>query len=135
MSFELPPVVKLAERLLLEIEQAARRFARFHKYTFGSELRTRAFSVASLAHKSWVDREHKEQWLQKLVFAIDDLKICLQLGKQIKAFASFAQFEVLARIANDIGKQVGGWYRQHKHPKSQNAGPGVASQRAQMEAI
>lgn len=39
MSFAIPPIVKLSERILVEIEQAVRRFARFHKYTFGSSLR------------------------------------------------------------------------------------------------
>lgn len=39
MSFSLPPIVKAAERLLLEIELAVRRFPRYHKYTHGTHLR------------------------------------------------------------------------------------------------
>ena len=42
MSFSLPPIVKAAERLLLEIEQAVRRFPRYHKYTHGTRLREQA---------------------------------------------------------------------------------------------
>lgn len=39
MPFELPPIVKQAERLMLEIEIAVRQFPRYHKYAVGAELR------------------------------------------------------------------------------------------------
>jgi hypothetical protein len=120
MTFSMPPIVKLAERVLVEIEQAVRRFARFHKYTFGSTLRDRAWEACECAHQAWRDREHQAAWLTKLVHAIDNLKIALQLGSRIKAFASFRQFEMLARLVSDLGKQAGGWNKQ-LHPKGQNA--------------
>jgi hypothetical protein len=53
MSFSLPPAVKLAERLRLEIEQAVRRFPRYHKYTTGTDLRSCAKRVVLLAHRGW----------------------------------------------------------------------------------
>jgi hypothetical protein len=37
MTHQLPPIVKLSERLLREIEQAVRGFARYNKYTLGSD--------------------------------------------------------------------------------------------------
>lgn len=40
MTFALPPIAKLAERLQLDIEQAVRGFPRFHKYALGADLRT-----------------------------------------------------------------------------------------------
>jgi len=121
MSFELPPIVKLAERLLVEIEQAVRRFPRYHKYTVGKELRAQAMRVCKLAHRAWRDRPRQADWLSRLVWAVDDLKLNLQLGSRVKAFASFAQFEMLARLVADLGKQTGGWHKQN-HPKGQNAG-------------
>jgi ParB family chromosome partitioning protein len=36
MVHQLPPIVKLSERLLREIELAVRQFARYHKYTLGT---------------------------------------------------------------------------------------------------
>lgn len=62
MSFELPPVVKLAETLLVDIERAARGFARSFKYTFGSDLRKRAFNVAVLAQRAWRERARQAIW-------------------------------------------------------------------------
>ena len=130
MTFELPPIVKLSERLLVDVEQAVRRFARFHKYTFGSNLRHAAFDLATHANKAWTDREHRDEWLRQLDVAVDDVKLLLRLGKTIRAFSSFGQFEHLARTAHGIGQQVGGWLRQGKRHKGQNAEPRVASQRA-----
>jgi len=114
MAFDLPPIAKVAERLLLEIETAVRHFPRYHKYTFGSDLRRQAMNVARLTHRAWRDRKGQDQWISKLAFAIDDLKLSLQLGKQIEAFTSFRQFEMLARIAADLGRQCGGWLKQRQ---------------------
>lgn len=132
MSFQYPPIVKLAERLLLEIEQAVRRFPRYHKYAHGARLREQAMAVAQLSHRAWRDRKCQAQWTEKLAFAIDDLKLSLQLGKQIEAFSSFNQFEALARLASDLGRQCGGW-RKQQHLKGQNGKePRAPSQRAQI---
>ena len=119
MSFSLPPIVKLAERLLVEIEQAVRRFARFHKYSFGADLRAQAMKVARLAHRAWRDHARQAEWVGQMVWAVDDLKLSLQLGSRIRAFTSFPQFEQLARLAADLGRQTGGWHRQ-LHPRVQN---------------
>jgi len=60
MSFALPPIVRLAERLLVEIEQAVRRFpSRYHRYAIGAVLRAQAMSVAKLAHRAWRDRQNQ----------------------------------------------------------------------------
>src|SRR6185369_11549418 len=132
MSFSLPPIVKLAERLLVDIEQAVRRFARYHKYSIGTDLRKRAMQIAQFAHRAWRDGAHRQEWTRKLVWAVDDLKLNLQIGSRIRAFASFAQFEALVRTAAELGCQVGGWFKQ-QHAKGQNAGAGRApQQRAQI---
>lgn len=120
MSYSLPPVVKAAERLLVEIEEAVRRFPRYHKYTHGTRLRDQAYEIAELAHRAWRDQVQRSKWTQDLIWAVDRLKLSLQLGKEIEAFVSFAQFEMLSRLAVDLGKQCGGW-RKQQHRDSQNA--------------
>ena len=133
MSFSLPPIVKLAERLLVDIEQAVMRFTRAHKYVFGSDLRHSAMKVVKRAQRAWRSREDQARRIAKLMRAVDSLKIHLQLGMRIKAFRSFAQFEALARLAADLGRQVGGWHRQHQqHPKSPNRAPTSACECAQI---
>lgn len=52
MSYAIPPIVKLAESLVVQIEQVVRRFSRYHKYTVGAELRQAAMRVAEYAHRA-----------------------------------------------------------------------------------
>jgi hypothetical protein len=120
MPFELPPIAKLAERLLLEVELVVRGFPRYHKYTLGSDLRVQARAVVRLTHRAWRDRARQTEWTGRLAFAIDDLKLSLQIGKQLQAFKSFGQFEAIARLAAELGRQCGGWLKQ-QHSKGQNA--------------
>ena len=69
--------------------------------------------IARLSHRAWHDNAGQGDWLKQLVWAVDDLKISLQLGMRIKAFSSFHQFEQLALLTGELGKQSGGWYRQY----------------------
>ena len=131
MSSSLPPVIKVAEQLRREIEDAVRRFARYHKYTTGTDLRAAAKKVVLHAHQAWRDRPRQREWLSKLVWAVDELKLELQLGREVRAFASARQFEMLARLAADLGKQVGGWNKR-QHPSGQNPGPVADPERPQI---
>ena len=134
MNSSLPPIVRQAERLLVEIERAVRAFGRYVKYTVGTDLRRMAMEVATLAHRAWDERKRAAQWTQQLVWSIDKLKVCLQLGKRLEAFSSFAQFEMLAGLTSDLGRQAGGWNRQQikLHPKGQNPACCCAQERAQI---
>ncbi|GAB2738440.1 hypothetical protein GCM10027019_18050 [Melaminivora jejuensis] len=42
------PLWRDAQRLLLQVELAVRGFARYHKYTLGSELRQQAMAICRL---------------------------------------------------------------------------------------
>jgi hypothetical protein len=136
MSQHAPALLQSIERLLVAIEQAVRGFARYHKYTLGTELRQAAMKLAQLAQRAWRDVNGRAQWLEALVWAVDDLRLALRLGSQLKAFASFGQYEALARAMAEVGKQVGGWKKQ-MHPKGQNppvspAQPAGGRERAQI---
>ncbi|MGC1547814.1 MAG: four helix bundle protein [Rhodanobacter sp.] len=130
MTFSLPPVVRSAQGIARDIELAVARFPRMHKDTFGTDLRARAWAVLRTANRAARDHKQQATWLERLVWEVDELKLSLQLGKELSAFRSFAQFEHLMRKAAEIGRQVGGWYKQH-HPKGQNAPPLAPAQRAQ----
>jgi hypothetical protein len=114
MSQAAPPIVQLAERVLVELEQVVRLFPRYHKYAVGADLREQARIVARLAHRAWRDGGSRGTWLERLVFGVDDLKLSLQIAQRIKAFRSFAQFEAVARLVSDLGRQCGGWQKQHR---------------------
>ena len=54
-----PEITALARRLMLDIEQAVRGFARFHKYQLGARLRDQAMNLAVLANRAWRDRRRQ----------------------------------------------------------------------------
>nr|BBJ03773.1 hypothetical protein YBY_16210 [Marinobacter nauticus] len=128
---QLPEIAKKAERLLIDIEQAVRGFVRYHKYTLGTDLRTQAMAIVRLCHRAWRDRSRQLHWVSELIWAIDELKLSLQLGSQLKAFKNFSQFERLIRAAEEVGRSAGGWKRQ-LHRKGQNSGTAPGRERAQI---
>lgn len=108
----LPTICRDANRLLLAVEQCVRNFPRYHKYQVGADLRHQAMQVARLAQRAWRDRAQQAEHVGRLVWAVDEVKLTLQLAKTVQAFASFAQFEACATLAVQLGKQSGGWHRQ-----------------------
>lgn len=73
MSFSLPPIVKLAERLLVDIEQAVRSFARYHKYAIGADLRREAMKVVRYTHRAWRQRAAQLDWTRRVVKVVRKL--------------------------------------------------------------
>ncbi|MGH8025644.1 MAG: four helix bundle protein [Pseudoxanthomonas sp.] len=133
MAFQLPAIDKDSRRLRRDIELAVGAFSRSHRYHSGTYLRDQIREVQDLAGRAWFDKENKAQLVDELVRASDKLKRDLQLAKDVHAFRSFAQFEMLFRQAENIGRQAGGMQRQLKHPKGQNAEDRrVVPQRAQI---
>jgi hypothetical protein len=126
-----PPIARLSHRILADVENAVRRFPRFHKFSVGADLRFQAMQVARCIHKAWRDPEHRLPRVMELCSAVDDLKISMQLGKQVRAFGSFAEFEALARLVNELGQQSGGWLKKLQS-MGQNAAAREPSQRAQI---
>ena len=86
MAHELPPIVKDAERLLVDIEQAVARFVRNHRYALGTDLRRQATEVLRHCNRAWRDRSRQRHWVGELVWAIDELKLSLQIGQQLRVF-------------------------------------------------
>ena len=118
--FQPPPVIKACERLLVDLENAVRQFPRYHRYAVGTELRKAAAGAYSTANRAWRDQAGRQQWVERLVWQVDEIKMYLQVAKLVGALASFRQFEHLARQVEGLGAQVGGWRRQ-LHPNAQNA--------------
>lgn len=127
----LPEITKKAEGLMVEIERAVRGFVRYHKYSLGSDMRDQAMTVLRLCNRAWRERSRQLYWVTELVWAIDELKLSLQIGSKVRAFKSFKQFESLIRTAEEVGRCAGGWKRQ-LHRKSQNPTGDVPAERAQI---
>ncbi|MCI5196654.1 MAG: four helix bundle protein [Candidatus Electrothrix sp. AW5] len=106
------PIWRDANRMLLEIEQAVRQFPRYHKYAVGSDLRQQAMLICRLLVRalSAEGRQRTEQ-VGLLRYAVDDLKVLIQLAKEVKAFQSFRQFEEISKLAVAVGRQGGAWHK------------------------
>jgi hypothetical protein len=93
----------------------------------GADLRRQVADVRRLVDRAWRDHARQLHWTQQLAWAIDELRLTMQMGSQFHAFASFAQFEALIRQLEEIGRQVGGWL---KRQPSSPQGPESAAGRA-----
>lgn len=107
------PLWRDSNRFLVEVENAVRAFPRYHKYTLGSDPRRQAMSVCHLVARAAQSRAGPERArpLEQLVWQMEDVKMSLQLGKELEVFASFAQFQRLAEQAVATGLQSGGWWK------------------------
>ena len=103
------PIWRDANRLLVAIEQAVHRFPRYHKYALGTDLRRQAMGVCRLILRAADKGDDQLARVARVVDAVDDLKLQIQLGKELKAFASFTEFQAIAELAVAVGKQSGGW--------------------------
>ena len=115
------PIWRDAEQLLVDIECAVRRFPRYHKYTLGSELRLLAARVLSCVTHAINHKEARSLWVERLATAIEELKLRLQLGKSLQVFASFTEFERLAKTAVDVSRQSTRWRQKLQRPGLQAA--------------
>jgi len=115
-----PLIPELCRRVLADVNRAVQGFARAHKYEVGADLRREAMAVARAADKAWYRPAERARWVSELVDGVDNLKVTMQLAKDLKAFASWRQFEALVWLVEDLGKQCGGWHKQQKYLKGQN---------------
>lgn len=107
-------------------EEFVRGFARHHKYTIGTEIRKQAMKAWRMVHRAHFDQTAQARVMEQLVWTVDDYKLSLQMAKEIKAFQNFSQFEAVALLAVQIGKQCGGWHRQTRSRGPAAGGGAVA---------
>ena len=102
------PIYKSALALAVYMEQIVRGFEKYHKYTIGVDLRQKSkellFNIgdANLA-------DNKVVALTKLRNSCEEMKMLIQLSKELKAFKSFKQFEHSSLLAVTVCKQAQAW--------------------------
>jgi hypothetical protein len=113
----------------VEVEGAVRQFPRYHQYTLGAELRQQAMQVCRWVARAAPVRDAHQRVpiLEPCVWPVEDLKMSVQLGKKLEAFASFAQFQRLAGQAVVLGKQSGGWWQRARSVVGVSPSPGGTS--------
>ena len=117
------PIWKAALSLAVHLEQAVRRFARYHKYTLGQDLRLSAQRLCvRVARANDASGAARAQALDALVLAVEETKTQLALAQELGAFASFNDFAQATELAVSLGKQSGGWRRRVRSEASPISG-------------
>ncbi|MBK7001888.1 MAG: four helix bundle protein [Rhodoferax sp.] len=122
------PLWRDATQLAREIENAVRQFPRYHKYVLGSDLRRQAMNVCRRVARAAQcdDTATRTRQIEQLVWQVEDLKMTLQLAKEVEAFASFAQFQRLVELIVALGKQSGGLWKRARSAAQAASHPGGA---------
>ncbi|OGG99120.1 MAG: hypothetical protein A2600_04925 [Candidatus Lambdaproteobacteria bacterium RIFOXYD1_FULL_56_27] len=111
--YENLPIYKKALELAVVIEEAVRGFPRYHKYALGQDLRTQSRGLVELILRA-NSRSDKAPLLTELRDQAEAMKVGLMIGKEIKAFSSFKQFEKAATLAVEIARQSEGWLKSQR---------------------
>ena len=106
------PIWRDANCMLVLVEELVRGFTRYHKYSIGTELRQTALRLCQTIHRACSRQGSKVRMVQQASELVDDLKMQIQLARELRAFRGFAQFQQAAELAVSLGRQVGGWLRQ-----------------------
>ena len=116
------PIWRDANLLLLEVEKAVRHFPRYYKYTLGSDLRQQAMGICRLIIRAYNSDNNQQSQVKRLGLAVDDLKVQIQLAKELQAFRHFREFQQIVELAVSVGRQSGGWRKRLTGRNSQNRG-------------
>ncbi len=113
------PIYRAALELAVYMEQTVRHFDRYHKYTVGTDLRQKSKGVLfgiSRAHLA----EEKLPALVELRDSCEEMKMLIQITKELKAFKNFKQFEHSSLLVVTVCKQAQAWLNAAK--KSRGGG-------------
>jgi four helix bundle protein len=116
------PIYKAAMDLVVALDAAVRRFSRFHKYTVGSQLREAALALVLQVAKSH-QRQDREAALELACQRAEEMKILLNVAKEVKAFQTFNGHVQLVEQAVGVAKQAEGWRRSLKKTMRPEPGP------------
>ena len=123
------PIYKSAYDLCLYVEQVVHHFSRDHKYTLGADLRDGTRRALKLVVRANTRRD-KAPVLLQLREELEELKVLLRLGQDVKAFSNFKSFEHAITQVVEIAKQNEGWLKSQRQGQGQNPRampPGLAT--------
>jgi hypothetical protein len=104
-------------------------FARYHKYALGTDLRDGARRALKLIVRANARRD-KTPVLLQLRKELEELKVLLRLGQDVKAFPNFKSFEHAITLVVEIARQNEGWLKSQRQGHGQNRRampPGLAT--------
>ena len=113
------PIYKRTYDLCLYLEQVVHNFSRYHKYALGADLRDGARRALKLVVRANARRD-KASVLLQLREELEELKVLLRLGQDVKAFPNFNSFQHAITLVVEIAKQNEGWLKSQRQGHGQN---------------
>jgi len=111
--YENLPIYKKAMELAIYLEKIVKNFSRYHKYSIGKDMRDISRKIVVLIIKV-NSKKDKRELLTELRDTTEEIKTIILIGKEIKAFISFKQFQQAALLAVEISRQSEGWLKSQK---------------------
>jgi len=108
MNSENLPIFKSALDLAVYMEKIVKGFEKYNKYTIGVDLREKSKNILYLINRANLS-ENKKEAITNLRDGCEDMKMLIQLSKELKAFQSFKQFEQSSMLVVSVCKQAQGW--------------------------
>ncbi len=99
--------------LAVYMETIVRGFEKYHKYTMGIELRVKSKEILFLINRANVS-VNKIEALAELRDSCEDMKMLIQLGKELKVFRDFSQFEHSSLMSVSLCRQAQAWLGSQK---------------------
>ena len=101
-------IYKKAMDLAVYFEKIVGNFSRYQKYTVGTDLRNLSKEILMLIVNANASKDKRAELLNVRA-KVEELKILINICKEIKAFRSFKSFEYAIRSVVNIAKQNEGW--------------------------
>ncbi len=113
------PIYKSTMDPIVLLDRVAQHFPKRHKYTLGARLLDTATDCLL-----WVARAQRRsgrmQALDRLCGRVEELKLLVQMGKEVKAFESFQHFAQVIEQVVGVAKQAEAW-RAHERRAEQSS--------------
>lgn len=109
-QYEHLPIYRKAFDLSVHLENIARNFSRYHKYTLGTDLRNISRMIVRLIIRANSGKD-KVATLEKLRVGIEELKVTTRICKEVRAFRNFDSFKYAINEVISLSKQCEGWIK------------------------
>lgn len=104
-------ITKVYDFLLYLVPQIA-GFPRSERYLLGERLETTSFDVLEILLEACY-AQSKLPLLQKTNIKLEKIRYYVRLCKDLKLI-SLHRYEVISKMVNEIGMQLGGWIKQQR---------------------
>lgn len=104
------PVFRTAMDVVVRVDSDVRGFSKAHRYTLGAKLRDASTELPLLVARANT-REGRGEALALLCRRAEELKLLLQIAKEVQAFSSFSRFAETMKQVMSLAQQAEAWRR------------------------